>query len=137
MVTFESITTKDYKFLYEILLERDPIVNISHNKIPTFNEHCKFWDSNGNKYYKESKIVYDKNKKIGYYYITTRNEIGIFIKKKYQNMGYGKSILFIVCMKHKDVEIIANINPKNKISQNMFKKIGFKLIQYTYKLNSN
>ena len=30
------------RFLYELLAERDPIANISHKKMPSWQEHWKF-----------------------------------------------------------------------------------------------
>ena len=32
-------------FLYELLAERDPVANISHREMPTFDQHRKFVDS--------------------------------------------------------------------------------------------
>ena len=70
----------DYEFLYELLKERDDKMNISHKKMPTFNQHVKFVNS---KPYSKWYVIVLNNQKIGSIYITQINEIGIFLKKNF------------------------------------------------------
>ena len=44
-INFLTIEEIDYKFLYELLLQRKKLVNISHKKMPTYEEHVKFIES--------------------------------------------------------------------------------------------
>ena len=75
---FKLIDKSDLRFLFNHLKERDPKDNISHKKIPTYDEHVKFVLSEP---YLKWYIILQKNKKIGSIYLTSQNEIGIFIKK--------------------------------------------------------
>lgn len=126
-----SVSSKDIKFLYELLRERDPKANISHKKMPTFQEHGEFVKS---KPYKKWYVIKFENQKIGSVYLTEQNEIGIFIKKEYQGNNFGNQILKLLINKNPEKRFLANVNPKNKKSINFFKKNNFKLIQHTYEL---
>tara|TARA_B100000029_G_scaffold515702_1_gene624066 strand:- start:1324 stop:1761 length:438 start_codon:yes stop_codon:yes gene_type:complete len=127
----KQVTKSDIKFLYQHLKERDPITKISHKKMPTFSEHKKFVLS---KPYTKWYVVYEKNKKIGSIYLTSMNEIGLFLKKEYQDRGLGQRTLKLLMEKNPRTRYIANISPKNKNSIKFFKKNKFKLIQYTYEM---
>ena len=78
-------------------------------------------------------IVCDASK-VGSIYITSQNEIGIFIKKSSQDKQIGSIALKKLMEKNKKKRYLANVNPKNKKSIGFFKKYGFRLIQYTYEL---
>ena len=41
-ISLKSVTNSDVKFLFDLLKERNPRVNISHKKMPTYNQHRKF-----------------------------------------------------------------------------------------------
>jgi len=127
----KEVTRSDIKFLYNHLKERDPITKISHKKMPTFSEHKKFVLS---KPYTKWYVVYEKNKKIGSIYLTSMNEIGLFLKKEYQDRGLGQRTLKLLMKKNPRTRYLANISPKNKNSIKFFKKNKFKLIQHTYEL---
>lgn len=120
----------DYEFFYNLLKERNKIENISHKKLPTRKESDKF---NSSKLYSYDFVILLGNEKIGRIYITKNNEIGIHIKKEYQGKNYGEKIIKLLFKKIKLKNYYANISPLNKRSQKFFKKLGFKLIQYTYK----
>jgi RimJ/RimL family protein N-acetyltransferase len=125
----------DYYFLYELLKQRNDTINISHKETPTYEQHCNFVKSKPYPYY---KLIGDIDNRIGVCYVTEKNEIGIFIDKKYQGQGYGKAVLRriieINAFRKKFHVLYANINPRNLKSQNLFKDLGFKLIQQTYAL---
>jgi hypothetical protein len=103
-IILKLVSKSDYRFLYNLLKERDSRTNISHKKMPTFNEHIKFIKS---KPYTKWYIVKYGAQKIASIYLTSQNEIGIFV------------------------------SPKNKTSENFFKSYGFKFIQKTYELTQN
>ena len=133
-ITLKPIESKDLRFLYTHLKERDSRANISHKRMPTYQEHVKFVNS---KPYSKWYIVMYGAKKIGTIYLTKMNEIGIFIKKKFQDDGVGQATLDLLMQKHPKERFLANVNPKNKKSINFFKHNKFKLIQYTYELEPN
>ena len=130
-INLRSINKSDIRFLYNQLKERDPKINISHKKMPTYVEHSKFVLS---KPYSKWYIIFLRNKKIGNVYLTKTNEIGIFILKSIKIKGVGKVVLEEIIKMNPRSRYLANVNPKNDKSSNFFKKNGFKLIQYTYEL---
>ncbi|GBL40910.1 hypothetical protein EMGBD3_02780 [Nitrosarchaeum sp.] len=78
-IKLKNITKNDFRFLYELLSERDSVANISHKKMPIYDEHVRFVTS---KPYLRWYIVYYNGKKSGSVYLTKQNEIGIFVKKR-------------------------------------------------------
>lgn len=127
----KSVTKTDVRFLYNQLKERDPKINISHKKMPSYSEHTKFVLS---KPYSKWYIIYYKNRKVGNVYLSKMNEIGIFILKTIKVKGLGSLVLEQVLKKNPKTRYLANVNPKNVKSSEFFKKNGFKLIQHTYEL---
>ena len=132
-IKLRLVSKSDYRFLYNLLKERDPSANISHKKMPTYHEHVLFVSSKP--YSKWYVILYGANK-VGSIYITTQNEIGIFIKKSFQDKQIGSVVLKKLIQKNPKKRYLANVSPKNKNSINFFKKNKFKLIQYTFELNN-
>ena len=127
----KSVTKTDVRFLYNQLKERDPKINISHKKMPSYSEHTKFVLS---KPYSKWYIIYYKNRKVGNVYLSKMNEIGIFILKTIKVKGLGSLVLEQVLKKNPKTRYLANVNPKNVKSAEFFKKNDFKLIQHTYEL---
>ena len=127
----KSVTKTDVRFLYNQLKERDPKINISHKKMPSYSEHTKFVLS---KPYSKWYIIYYKNRKVGNVYLSKMNEIGIFILNTIKVKGLGSLVLEQVLKKNPKTRYLANVNPKNIKSAEFFKKNGFKLIQHTYEL---
>ena len=133
-IKLRLVSKSDYRFLYNLLKERDPSANISHKKMPTYHEHVLFVSSKP--YLKWYVILYDTNK-AGSIYVTSQNEIGIFIKKSFQGKQLGNIALRKLIQKNPKKRYLANVNPKNKKSIQFFKNHGFKLIQYTFELSKN
>ena len=131
-VKLKIVSKPDYRFLYNLLMERDAGANISHKKIPTYNKHVAFVSAKP--YSKWYVILYDTNK-AGSIYLTSQNEIGIFIKKSFQNKQIGNTALHKLIQKNPKKRYLANVNPQNKKSTRFFKNNGFKLIQYTFELS--
>ena len=132
-IKLRLVSRLDYRFLYNLLKERDPLAYISHKKMPSYHEHVLFVSSKP--YSKWYVILYGANK-VGSIYITTQNEIGIFIKKSFQDKQIGSVVLKKLIQKNPKKRYLANVSPKNKNSINFFKKNKFKLIQYTFELNN-
>ena len=132
VVKLKIVSKSDYRFLYDLLMERDTRVNISHKKMPTYNQHVSFVSAKP--YSKWYVILYGVNK-AGSIYLTSQNEIGIFIKKSFQNKQIGNIALHKLIHKNPKKRYLANVNPQNKKSMRFFKNNGFKLIQYTLELS--
>tara|TARA_B100001167_G_C16703663_1_gene272939 strand:- start:320 stop:736 length:417 start_codon:yes stop_codon:yes gene_type:complete len=126
------IVNKDYSFLYNLLKERNPQTNISHKKMPSYAQHVKFVNSHP---YAKWYIIEKGGEGVGSVYLSKQNEIGIFLKKKFQNQAIGNTVLDLIIKKNPRKRYLANINPKNKKSISFFKKNKFRLIQYTFELN--
>ena len=133
-INLKPVNKSDIRFLYNQLKERESKINISHKKMPTFEQHSKFVMSNP---YSKWYIIMHKNKKIGNTYLTKTNEIGIFILKSVKIKGIGKIVLESIMKNNPRSRYLANVSPNNKKSQDFFKKNNFKLIQYTYELMSD
>jgi len=132
LIKLKLVSKSDYRFLYNLLMEREPLANISHKKMPTYNEHILFVSS---KPYSKWYVILYGAKKAGSIYLTSQNEIGIFIKKSFQNKQIGNIALHMLIQKNPKKRYLANVNPKNKKSIHFFKNNGFTLIQYTFELS--
>jgi len=80
-IELKTVRKSDFSFLYELLLERDSRANISHIKMPSYQNHVKFVMS---KPYSRWYVIIHKNEKIGSAYLTKQDELGLFIKKEKQ-----------------------------------------------------
>ena len=130
-ISLRIVRDSDSKFLFELLEERDPRANISHKKMPSYNEHLKFIKS---KPYTKWYIILKSKYRIGSIYLSKNDEIGIFLSKKYQGKNIGNDALVELIRKNPRERYLANVNPKNKKSSTFFKNNNFKLIQYTYEM---
>ncbi len=116
--------------LYELLKERTPDVNISHQKLPTFKKHASFvrWHP-----YRAWYLIKIDEDYVGSIYLSMQDEIGIFILKDHQGHGYGSTAIRALIEKHPERTcFLANVNPANKRSAKMFGRLGFTLLQHTY-----
>lgn len=125
----KTVTIDDAEFLFELLKQREGSVNISHKSLPSWDEHQNFIKNHN---YKSWDIIISENKKIGNIYLTQRNEIGIFIEKKFQNNGLGGTALEMFMKKNGSRRYLANVNPTNYKSIQFFGKHGFNHFQNTY-----
>jgi len=124
------------KFLYDLLKERldSPDENISHTKMPTWEEHLAFI---GKQPYNEWYVIVNLESPqdcIGSTYISYKEEIGIHISQAYQGRGYGPTVLQTIIDSLPKRCYYANINPKNNRSKRLFERFGFEPVQITYKL---
>jgi len=129
VIKLRDVNQSDFRFLYSLLKERDPNANISHKKMPTYSEHVKFVKS---KLYTKWCVIEYNKQKAGSIYLSKNDEIGIFLKKQFQGKNIGQESLELFMRMNPRKRYLANVNPKNVISQKFFKKNCFKLIQYTY-----
>ena len=129
-LTYEPVCDeKDYKFLYRLLAERNEIENISHRKMPTYQEHVEHLQTIPVKQY----VIYTEGEKkpIGYLSFSDKGEIGLhFIKE--EDTDENKEEVLRSVLKDKGQKYFINIAPRNKSLQVAAEKCGFRLIQYTY-----
>ena len=114
--------------LYRLLEERTPEQSISHKAMPTYKEHMEFVESRP---YRAWYLCLVDKTPVGAVYLTMQREIGVFIFKAEQGKGYGEQAVKLLVEKWPG-RFLANVNPKNKASVEMFTKLGFNLIQNTY-----
>lgn len=133
----ETGVTDTEMAMYELLLERTPEMNISHQDIPTLEEHCKFVRSLPYPYWYLIQVQEEGRPKInvGTLYLTERREVGLFIYRKHKRKGYGTRAMLMLKEMHPG-DFYFNIAPANLKSQAFFEGLGATLIQYTYKLKA-
>lgn len=124
-----KVTEYDARFLYALLKERTPEQSISHKQMPSYLAHCWFMRSDP---YMRWWIIMHKRARVGAVYVTREWEIGVHIQRKYRGRGFGSEAVQTVMNHFRGQRLLANIAPKNKPSEKMFKRLGFKKIQHTY-----
>ena len=117
-------------FLYLLLKERTAEQSISHKCMPSIDEHMTFFNS---KPYLEWLLVEVGDEIVGSVYLTENREIGIFVMERFHGKGFGKAIIAKMKTDYPG-RLLANINPENTVSRNMFEGLGAKMIQVTYEL---
>ena len=128
-MVLKPVTIDDAKFLFDLLKQREGIVNISHKSLPTWEEHVEFIKNNT---YQSWDIIWVDDVRIGNIYLTDRDEIGIFLDKESQSNGYGSIAINEFMKKNGKKRYLANIRPTNYKSIQFFGKHGFIHIQNTY-----
>ena len=138
MKLIDVYTSSVSEILYDLCKERQSEENINISfKMPSWEQHLKFIKRKPYPYW---KMIFD-NKYHGYVNSTYRNEIGIFLFKDSRGSGVGKQALELFMDTHEPLLTIdserrnkwlANINPSNETSKELFKGLGFKHIQETY-----
>ena len=79
------------EFLYELMRERDPEINISHSTLPTFEQHRQFVTRRPYRCW--FLIKREPLDWVGYVSATHQNEIGVVISKAYRGYGYGPAAI--------------------------------------------
>lgn len=119
--------------LYALLEERRPEHSISHRRMPSLAEHNRFVAGYGGPYepYKFWGLIEVSGQIVGHVYLTRRDEIGIQIFEHHQRRGYGRDAVKLLMQLFGDRDYLANINPSNGPSIDMFAKMGFEILQVT------
>ena len=131
-IVLNKIKKEDYVFLHNLLAQRNSIVNISHKRMPTWEEHVKFVKS---KPYSKWYIIYNKDEKIGSIYLSKQSEIGIHLLKKYEKESIHLESIKKLMLLNSKIKFRANVSPKNKNYIMLFEKLGFEMVQHTYELD--
>ena len=130
-VKLKQVTKNDMLFLYELLKNKDPNANISHKKMPSYDEHVKFVMS---KPYTNWYIIeYDK-KNVGAIYLSKQDEIGISVNNDYEYDQIAKPALKLLMKLNQRKRYLANTSPKDVKSQEFLLKNGFTGLEYVYEM---
>lgn len=134
------------EFLYELMKEREPEINISHHALPSFEEHRQFVTRRPFRCWhlvEHCGTVLSGPAWVGYVSATHFNEIGIVLRKAARGFGTGPAAIRELMRMHqprptdpavRNGHWLANIAPGNEHSRHIFEKLGFKLLQHTYHL---
>ena len=126
-VKLKQVTKNDALFLYELLKNKDPNANISHKKMPSYDEHVEFVMS---KPYTNWYIIeYDK-KNVGTIYLSKQDEIGISINNDYEYDQIVKPALELLMKLNQRKRYLANTSSKDVRSQEFLLKNGFTSLEY-------
>lgn len=117
-------------YLYALLVERPAEANISHRKLPTAAEHLAFVQSHP---YTAWYLVLEGRSALGAVYLTKQREIGVFIFREHQNVGWAKKAIAELRKLHPG-RCLANVAPGNEVSKKLFEGLGARHIQNTYEL---
>ena len=134
LTKLKPVSKSDYRFLYDLLKERNPRANISHKKMPTYRQHVSFVSSKP--YSKWYVVLYDDSR-VGSLYLSKQNEIGISFVDSSSHDQLGNHALQLLIKKNPRKRYLANVSPLNKKLQNFFVHNGFTQLEYTYELISD
>lgn len=124
--------------LWQLLEERPRDSWISHDAMPTREEHERFVQSHPfiHWYLIDNLGVY-----VGAIEVTDRNEIGVSLLKGYQKKGFAYQALSMFLANHQPLPAIkairngrwlANIATRNEASKDFFFRMGFVPLQETW-----
>ncbi len=132
---------------WQLLLERPREANISHQEMPTFEEHAAYVREHPYRVWLviESDVVQGEEfpfrELVGTICLTKRNEIGIAILASQRRKGYASEAIRAVMDLYPPLpegkgdragRYLANVAPLNWNSHSLFNKLGAKIIQTTY-----
>ena len=130
-IKLNQVTKNDTLFLYDLLKNKDPNANISHKKMPSYDEHVEFVMS---KPYTNWYIIeYDK-KNVGAIYLSKQDEIGISVNNDYEYDQIVKPALKLLMKLNQRKRYLANTSPKDVRSQEFLLKNGFTSLEYVYEM---
>ena len=116
-VKLKQVTKNDALFLYDLLKNKDPNTNISHKKMPSYDEHVEFVMS---KPYTNWYIIEYSKKNVGTIYLSKQDEIGISINNDYEYDQIVKSALELLMKLNQRKRYLANTSSKDVRSQPRF-----------------
>ena len=130
-INLNQVTKNDALFLYDLLKNKDSNANISHKKMPSYDEHVEFVMS---KPYTNWYIIeYDK-KNVGTIYLSKQDEIGISINNDYEYDQIVKPALELLMKLNQRKRYLANTSSKDVRSQEFLLKNGFTSLEYVYEM---
>jgi RimJ/RimL family protein N-acetyltransferase len=144
------------EWLYELIQEREPEVNISHRDMPTFEQHRQFVTRRPYRFWYLIEYSPDTPELViagyvapifaGYVSATHDNEIGIVLRGEFRGHGLGPDAVRMLIEKHRpnpaepsvrNGNWLANVAPANERSRRMFEGLGFRKIQETFEFQKS
>ena len=130
-IKLNQVTKNDTLFLYDLLKNKDPNANISHKKMPSYDEHVKFVMS---KPYTNWYIIEYEKKNVGAIYLSKQDEIGISVSNDYEYDQIVKPALKLLMKLNQRKRYLANTSPKDVRSQEFLLKNGFTGLEYVFEM---
>ena len=130
-VKLKQVTKNDTLFLYELLKNKDPSTNISHKKMPSYDEHIEFVMS---KPYTNWYIIECDKKNVGSIYLSKQDEIGISIDNDYEYDKIARPALKLLVKLNPRKRYLVNVSPDDIRSQEFLLKNGFTGLEYVYEM---
>ena len=130
-IKLQQVTKNDTLFLYELLKNKDPNTNISHNKIPSYDEHTEFVMS---KPYTNWYIIKCDKKNVGSIYLSKRDEIGISITNYSDYDVIATYALKLLMKLNPRKRYLANVSPNDVRLQEFLSANGFTGLENVYEM---
>ena len=130
-IKLNQVTKNDTLFLYDLLKNKDPNTNISHKKMPSYDEHVKFVMS---KPYTNWYIIECDKKNVGSIYLSKQDEIGISIDNDYEYDKIARPALKLLVKLNPRKRYLVNVSPDDIRSQEFLLKNGFTGLEYVYEM---
>lgn len=108
--------------LWQLMAERTPEVNISHQGMPTLDHHLAFIAKRP--YAHWYLLDVGDGDFVGAVYLTHAREIGVFVLQRFRGNGFGRIGVQMLMQAHPG-RFLANINPRNERSLRLFRELGF------------
>ena len=124
--------------LYALLQQRPVESRISHQAMPTYQQHIAFVKSMP---YRMWFLIRVDGEFVGDLHATELNEVGVFLFAKCRGKGYGQQAVKLFMARHKPLPAIpakrvrrwvAHIAAENDAGASFFKKLGFKKVQESW-----
>jgi len=128
-IKLNQVTKNHMLFLYELLKNKDPNSNISHKKMPSYDEHVEFVMS---KPYTNWYIIECDKKNVGTIYLSKQDEIGISINNDYEYDQIVKTALKLLMKLNPRKRYLAKVSPNDVRSQEFLLKNGFTGLENIY-----
>ena len=119
-IKLNQVTKNHMLFLYELLKNKNPNSNISHKKMPSYDEHVKFVKS---KPYTSWYIIECDKKNAGAIYLSKQDEIGISINNDLEYVKIAKTALKLLMKLNPRKRYLANVSPKDVRPQEFLLKM--------------
>ena len=107
----------------QLLNEREPHQNISHQRLPSFANHVAFIERRPYRawyWFAEAELA----RPAGCVYLTRQREIGVGVLRAFRGQGLASAAVLELMRLHPG-RFLANINPANEASIALFRKLGF------------
>ncbi len=130
-IKLKQVTKNDALFLYDLLKNKDPNANISHKKMPSYDEHVEFVMS---KPYTNWYIIECDKKNVGSIYLSKQDEIGISIDNDYEYDKIVRPALKLLVKLNPRKRYLANVSPNDVRLQEFLSANGFTGLENVYEM---